>query len=70
MRLLVRLLIATLLSLAAASPAAAHFGNQPCDTGREYAQEHVAHEAMLGTLGQVHKPGTHQGFANVPDVCN
>jgi hypothetical protein len=69
-RLVPSLLIAALLTLAALTPVAAHFGTEPCDTGQEYAQEHVAHEAMLGELGQVHTPGSHQGFANVPDVCN
>ena len=70
MRRFVPLLIAALLTLAAVTPVAAHFGTQPCETGREYAQEHVAHMAMAGQLGQFHTPGAHQGFSNVPAVCD
>lgn len=70
MRRSASLLFAALLALAAIAPVAAHVGAQPCETGREYAQDHVSHMAKAGELGQIHKPGSHQGFANVPDVCD
>jgi hypothetical protein len=70
MRRSIRLLVATLLALAAAAPVAAHVGSQPCETGREYAQEHVAHMAMAGELGLTHNPGEHQGYSTTPAVCD
>lgn len=70
MRRSIRLLVATLLALAAAAPVSAHLGSAPCDTGREYAQEHVAHMAMAGELGLNHAPGEHRGYSTRPAVCD
>ncbi len=42
----------------------------PCETGRQYAETHIVPLAQAGVLGTGHKPGEHQGFANVPDVCS
>ncbi len=70
MRRSIRLLVATLLALAAAAPAAAHVGDQPCETGAEFAHEHVAHMAMAGELGLNHAPGEHQGYSTRPAVCD
>ena len=41
----------------------------PCETGRQYAQTHIKPLAHAGVLGKAHKPGTHQGFSNVPAAC-
>ena len=70
MRRSIRLLVATLLALAAAAPVAAHVGNQPCETGREYAHDHVSHMAKAGELGTNHNPGEHQGYSTRPAVCD
>jgi hypothetical protein len=42
----------------------------PCVTGEQYAQTHIVPLAQAGVLGTGHKPGDHQGFSNVPDVCS
>ena len=50
------------------------FAAPPCNdadgdgspSGYEYAQNHIVPFAHDGTLGQGHKPGSHQGFS----VCN
>lgn len=55
--------------VAAMVPAAASADNHTCDSGREYAQAHIVPLAHAGVIGQVHKPGTHRGFAGVPPVC-
>jgi hypothetical protein len=65
-----RLLVATVLALAAAAPVVAHVGSQPCETGREYAHDHVAHMAMAGELGLNHATGAHQGYSTRPAVCD
>ena len=70
MRRSIRLLVAALLALATAAPVAAHVGSEPCETGSEYAQDHVAHMAMAGELGLNHNPGEHQGYAPRPAVCD
>jgi hypothetical protein len=68
-----RLLIATTAALLAigglAAGASAHTG--PCDTGEEYALGHIVPAALSHGLGAGgHIPGAHQGYANVPDVCD
>lgn len=50
-------------------PAASAHESGPCETGRQYAQEHIVPFAHDGILGKTHKPGAHRGFSNVPDVC-
>jgi hypothetical protein len=70
MRRLLPMLIVTLLALAAVAPAAAHVGTEPCETGREYAHDHVAHMAMAGELGLNHAPGAHRGYSTRPAVCD
>lgn len=69
MRVVTSLIAAALLATASLAPVAAHVGSAPCETGSQYALTHVVHFAQGGLLGQTHKPGEHQGFANVPDVC-
>ncbi len=69
MRFVATVLVAFVLAIAAATPALAQTGDQPCDTGREYAHEHIVVFAQEGLLGQAHKPGGHRGFVNVPDIC-
>jgi len=70
MRRSIRLLVATLLALAAAAPVAGHVGSQPCETGSEYAHDHVSHMAMAGELGTNHNPGEHRGYSTRPAVCD
>ena len=70
MRRPIAMLVATLLALAAAAPVAAHVGAEPCETGSEYAHEHIAHMAMAGELGLNHNPGEHQGYSTRPAVCD
>jgi len=38
----------------------------PTVSGYDYAQTHIVPLAKAGIIGQVHKPGTHQGLANFP----
>ena len=37
----------------------------PCDSGAEYAAEHIVPLAQAGMIGSEHKPGEHMGFAGV-----
>lgn len=66
-RLTVLLVTLGMMMFSLVPAASAH--TEPCETGRQYAQEHIVPAAHAGQLGKVHKPGTHQGFSNVPDVC-
>ena len=68
-RFALMLIVAAMMVLALMPAASAH--PELCATGREYAQEHIVPLAKHnGPLGQSHKPGTHQGFANAPAVCD
>ncbi len=64
-KLVVAMLLSGLMALAGATAVAA----EPCETGREYAHEHIVLEAHRQVLGLVHSPGSHQGFHNAPPVC-
>ncbi len=55
-----------LLTLALAGSAAAQ---DTCDTGLEFAMEHIVPLAQEGLLGTEHVPGEHMGFAGAPPVC-
>jgi hypothetical protein len=64
-KLIAAMVLSGLLALAGATAVAA----EECETGREYAHEHIVVEAHNGVLGTGHRPGTHQGFHNAPPVC-
>ena len=68
-RRLTVLLVTVGLMMFSLVPAASAHNDKPCETGRQYAQTHIVPLAHAGLLGKVHKPGTHQGFSNVPNVC-
>jgi hypothetical protein len=57
------------VTIAAAAPAAAHTAG-PCGNdgpgNSGYATHHIVPNAKAGNIGQVHKPGTHQGYS----ICN
>ena len=65
---LIVLLMALAFVMAMAGTALAHpVAGDVCDAGMpghsEYAQNHIAHAAREGIIGQGHKPGAHQGWA-------
>lgn len=64
-KLVAAMVLSGLMALAAAPAVLA----EECETGREYAHEHIVLEAHNGVLGTGHQPGTHQGFHNAPPVC-
>jgi hypothetical protein len=64
---LIAVIATALFTLMPVASADAH--NSVCETGREYAAAHIVPAAHAGILGQIHKPGSHHGFAGVPAVC-
>ena len=67
------LLAALALSLAMSSIALGHVvndGTLTCETGREYALDHIVHHAQAGSLGAGgHVPGAeHQGYAGIGSI--
>ncbi len=54
-------------ALALSAPtSASHGGLCPIGSGSgaDYAHQHIVPLAHAGALGQMHKPGSHQGFSN------
>jgi hypothetical protein len=37
----------------------------PCDSGAEYAAEHIVPLAQAGMIGTAHIPGEHRGLAGI-----
>ncbi|HZA40347.1 MAG TPA: hypothetical protein VFA00_06945 [Actinomycetota bacterium] len=62
------LFAAALLMVLALSWSAVATAQDPCDSGREYAQEHIVPLAQAGALGTQHVPGSHQGFAGAGEA--
>jgi hypothetical protein len=58
------------LALGAAAPASAACPAAPSgDPGRsEFAKQHIVVLAKTGVLGQGHKPGTHRGASDCPQL--
>jgi hypothetical protein len=58
--------VGLLLAFGGASPASAQCPAAPAgDPGRsEFAGDHIVVLAQAGVLGDVHKPGTHQGASH------
>lgn len=59
---------AALLMVLGLSWSAVAGAQDTCDTGREYAQEHIVPLAQGGVLGTDHIPGQHHGFAGIGDT--
>jgi hypothetical protein len=68
MKKAVTLCTAALLIVLALSWSAVAGARDVCDTGLEYAQEHIVTLAQTGALGTDHIPGEHQGFAGIGET--
>lgn len=68
MKKIIVLWSAALLIVLALSWGAVATAQDTCDTGREYAQEHIVPLAQSGVLGTNHVPGQHHGFAGIGDT--
>ena len=75
MKRLFVVLVSSVVALAFAVPATAHQAG-PCNSSddpghSEFAKHHIVPFAHDGTLGQGHKPGTHQGYSTcTPNSAN
>jgi hypothetical protein len=62
------LFAAALLMVLALSWSAVAGAQDTCDSGHEYAQEHIVSLAQTGVLGTEHIPGQHHGFSGIGDT--